>query len=161
MAWLQLSVEVTGDQADLVTQVFSAAGALSVTLQDAADEPLLEPAPGELPVWSHTRVVALFPPDCDPERVRDGLRVALADAMLALQVERIEDRDWSSTWREDFHCMRFGSRTSGCVPPVNGRPMPTPFCWRWIRGWPSGPVPTPRPRCVWNGWMPIHRQAGM
>ena len=65
MSWLQISVEVTGDLADVATEVFMDAGALSVTYQDAADEPILEPGLGEHPVWSATRVVALFPEDGD------------------------------------------------------------------------------------------------
>ena len=47
MAWLQLSVDVPGDQAEIASEAFSAAGALSVTVLDAGDEPLFEPAPGE------------------------------------------------------------------------------------------------------------------
>jgi len=86
------------------------AGALSVTYQDAADEPILEPGLGEHPVWSVTRVVALFPDDCDVGRITRRLREALQDAGIELQVESLLDRDWSSTWRETFHAMRFGAR---------------------------------------------------
>ena len=108
MSWLQLSVEVTGDLADVATGVFMDAGALSVTYQDAADEPILEPGLGEHPVWSATRVVALFADDDDAGRVTQRLREALDDAGIEPRIERLEDRDWSSTWRETFHAMRFG-----------------------------------------------------
>ena len=60
MGWLQVSVEVAGDRVDEVSESFNAIGALSVTVQDAGDEPLLEPAPGATPLWSNTRVIALF-----------------------------------------------------------------------------------------------------
>ena len=109
MSWLQLSIEVTGDLADVATEVFMDAGALSVTYQDAADEPILEPGLGEHPVWSATRVVALFPEDSDAGRVTQRLREALDDAGIEPRIERLEDRDWSSTWRETFHAMRFGA----------------------------------------------------
>ena len=109
MSWLQLSVEVTGDLADVATGVFMDAGALSVTYQDAADEPILEPGLGEHPVWSATRVVALFPEDGDAGRITQRLREALHDAGIEPRIERLEDRDWSSTWRETFHAMRFGA----------------------------------------------------
>ena len=110
MSWLQISVEVTGDLADVATEVFVGAGALSVTYQDAADEPILEPGLGEHPVWSATRVVALFPEDSDAGRITQRLREALHDAGIEPRIERLEDRDWSSTWRETFHAMRFGAR---------------------------------------------------
>ena len=85
------------------------AGALSVTYQDAADEPILEPGLGEHPVWPVTQVVALFPDDCDAGRATQRLREALHDAVIEPRLERLEDRDWSSTWRETFHAMRFGA----------------------------------------------------
>ena len=110
MPWLQISVEVNGELAGVATEVFVDAGALSVTYQDAADEPILEPALGEHPVWSATRVVALFPDDCDAGRITWRLREALHDAGIDPRIERLEDRDWSVTWRETFHAMRFGGR---------------------------------------------------
>ncbi len=121
MPWLQLSVEVKRDQADAVTEVFESARALSVTLQDSADEALLEPAPGEQPLWGRLRVVALFPSDYDAEELHGSLREALHSQEIELQAERLEDRDWSTTWRDDFHAMRFGQRLwvcpSGESPP--------------------------------------------
>jgi ribosomal protein L11 methyltransferase len=110
MTWLQVSVEVTGDLAEVATEVFMDAGALSVTYQDAADEPILEPGLGEHPVWSATRVMALFPDDSGAGRVTQRLREALHDAGIEPRIERLDDRDWSSTWRETFHAMRFGAR---------------------------------------------------
>lgn len=121
MPWLQLSVEIGSDQAELAAGVFDAAGALSVTLLDAADEPLLEPAPGEHPLWSRSRVVALFPPEFEPVALEIDLRTALSAPELVVAVERLEDRDWSTTWRDNFHAMRFGERLWVCpageVPP--------------------------------------------
>ncbi len=109
MAWLQISVEVGGALVDVATDLFMEAGALSVTYQDAADEPILEPGLGEHPVWSVTRVVALFSDDRDAGRTTQRLREALHAAGIEPRIERLEDRDWSSTWRETFHAMRFGA----------------------------------------------------
>jgi ribosomal protein L11 methyltransferase len=110
MAWLQISVEVKAGLVDLAAEIFTEVGALSVTYQDAADEPILEPAIGEHPVWSATRVVGLFPEDSDTDRLSQRLSEAFDDAELKLWIERLEDRDWSSTWREGFKATRFGTR---------------------------------------------------
>jgi ribosomal protein L11 methyltransferase len=110
MTWLQMSIEVPGDRVETVTDRFQEAGALSVTYQDAADEPILEPGLGEHPVWSATRVVALFSEDCDIRHTVRRLREGLHDAEIEPRVEWLEDRDWSSTWRDTFHAMRFGAR---------------------------------------------------
>ena len=47
MAWLQLSLLTVGDNAATLSDALDALGAVSVTLQDAANEALLEPMPGE------------------------------------------------------------------------------------------------------------------
>jgi ribosomal protein L11 methyltransferase len=110
MAWLQVSVDVPDDIVESASGALVDAGALSVTYQDAADEPILEPALGEHPVWPVTRVVALFTADGDAGWITQCLRETLHDAGIEPRIERLEDRDWSSTWRETFHAMRFGTR---------------------------------------------------
>jgi ribosomal protein L11 methyltransferase len=120
MAWLQLSVEVAGDQVEAVSEVFNTIGALSVTVLDAGDEPLLEPAPGEAPLWSNTRVIALFDAAQDAAELKQQLRSVLDAPVPDLHVEPLADRDWSNTWRDTFGAMRFGERLWVC--PVGESP---------------------------------------
>jgi len=120
MPWLQFSLDVRGDQADAVSAALDAAGALSVTILDAADEPLLEPLPGETPLWKSARIVALFEPGTDPHPLQLTLRSLLEMPALQLQVEQLDDRDWSSTWRDSFGAMCFGRRLWVC--PVGENP---------------------------------------
>ena len=110
MAWLQFSIEVNGDEVESVTDFFAEAGALSVTSMDAGDEALLEPAPGETPLWQRVRVVALMDPDTDTARLQARLQNAFPTTRDGLLIEELDDRDWSSTWRESFGAMRFGDR---------------------------------------------------
>jgi ribosomal protein L11 methyltransferase len=114
MAWLQLSVITDKTSAETVSGVFDSLGAVTVTLQDAADEPLLEPAPGVHPVWQVVQVTAIFPPDADPEQLKISTRDALREPDVTISIEFLEDQDWSTTWRKDFHAMRFGSRLWVC-----------------------------------------------
>jgi len=114
MAWIEIAVDVAGDQTDLATDTFDSLGALSVTVLDAGDEPLLEPAPGETPLWSTVRLVALFEASVDPNAIQTNLRVALADKALTITAARLDDRDWSSTWRDTFGAMQFGSHLWVC-----------------------------------------------
>ena len=111
MPWLQLFLDVPGDQVESVSTVLDDMGALSITILDAADEPLLEPLPGETPLWNSTRVVALFEPGTDPRPLQQTLRNLLEIPAMQLQVEQLDDRDWSTTWRDTFGAMRFG----GCL----------------------------------------------
>lgn len=120
MGWLQIAVEVAGDQVEVVSEAFSAIGALSVTVVDAGDEPLLEPAPGETPLWSNTRVTALFDVTRDAAEIKQQLQAILEKPVPVLLVESLADRDWSTTWRDTFGAMCFGERLWVC--PVGESP---------------------------------------
>jgi len=96
---------------DRVEAAFSALGALSVTMTDAGDEPVLEPLPGETPLWPNTRVTALFDSGTDLESVPDQLRAALDLADLPhYHVEELAEQPWERAWLKDFGPMRFGER---------------------------------------------------
>lgn len=114
MSWLQFSIDVLREQVEAVTEALEASGAQAVTVQDAADELLIEPVPGTRPLWRSPRVVALFPADADAHAVEAALRAVLADPLPALTVSVLEDRDWSGTWRETYRPMRFGTRLWVC-----------------------------------------------
>ncbi len=90
-------------------EALEAHGALAVTLTDRADDPVLEPAPGEAPLWPSVELRALFPLEVDRERLRDvlgslpGVQPPPASAWC-----RVEDRDWERAWMDRFRPMRFG-----------------------------------------------------
>lgn len=67
MPWLQLRINVTPEQAPAVESAALAAGAQAVTLEDNADQPIFEPALGETPLWSDTRITALFEADINTD----------------------------------------------------------------------------------------------
>jgi ribosomal protein L11 methyltransferase len=107
--WQQLSVATDQALADTVADRFSDHGALSVSLEDEGDQPLLEPGPGETPLWNDTRVIALFEDGVD----LDGIRADLSrrfDRLGSWRVEVIQDQVWERAWLEHFHPMRFGRR---------------------------------------------------
>lgn len=90
-------------------------GACSVTLADAADDPVLEPGPGETPLWSRTRITGLFAGGTDMDILRAALQNDLGlDALPAHRVETLEDRAWEREWLKDFGPMRFGRRLWIC-----------------------------------------------
>jgi ribosomal protein L11 methyltransferase len=111
MAWLELSLIVTAEHQASIEAALEDVGALSVTLLDAEDTPIFEPAPGETPLWPQITMNALF--DAGSDRV--GLVHALTELVPDLAPERIsfrmvEDQDWTRAWMDLFHPMRFGRR---------------------------------------------------
>ena len=153
MSWIQIVLEVPEADAESVAERLTELGALSVTFQDAADQPLYEPAPGQTPLWARLQVVGLFPAEAD----RDALRAALGAHADALTVQPLEDRDWVRAWMDDFRPMRFGERLwvcpGGFEPPepsaVNlfldpglafgsGSHATTALCLEWLDAHPPG-----------------------
>ena len=109
--WRQFTMNLDLLQADQVEQVFARHGAQSVTLSDAGDTPVLEPPPGEAPLWADTKISALFPAEIDLEALCDDLRQSFGvDRLPAAEIETLEDRDWEREWLRDFQPMRFGER---------------------------------------------------
>lgn len=115
MSWIQSHLVVDKSRAPLIELLFESLGALSITLGDAGDEPMLEPGPGETPLWRATRVSGLFPGDTDIDGLRAGINRALdRDTGRHLQLEVLEDQDWERAWLERFTPMRFGRRLWIC-----------------------------------------------
>lgn len=91
------------------------AGALSVTLQDAADQPILEPGVGETPLWDSCVIKALFPSTIDTDAVSLQLQAQLQFlSQSELRWELLEDKDWSQEWKKYFKPMKCGDRLWIC-----------------------------------------------
>ncbi|MFW2404895.1 MAG: 50S ribosomal protein L11 methyltransferase, partial [Gammaproteobacteria bacterium] len=70
MSWLKVQIEVDEAVAEALEVALVTFGAVSIELADAADEPILEPAPGATPLWRRVRLTALFDPEVDDTTVR-------------------------------------------------------------------------------------------
>ncbi len=109
--WLQAHLIIDKPRTPLIELLFENLGAVAVTLGDAADQPMLEPGPGETPLWQSTRVSGLFTGDTNPDELRSAINRALAaDLSRQLTLERLEDQDWERAWLDRFQPMRFGRR---------------------------------------------------
>jgi ribosomal protein L11 methyltransferase len=123
MAFLQISIDLGGLDPARAEDACFAAGALSVTLADAADDPVLEPAPGAMPLWPQVRLSALFPAGTDGGELTVALAGALGLPAARFGCERVEDRAWEREWLKDFRPMRFGRRLWICP---GGQTAPDP-----------------------------------
>lgn len=150
MDWLELSATVHREHADLAEDLLLAAGAVSVTLRDAADAPVLEPAPGETPLWPELIITGLFGGDADPLALLAGLHDRVPGAEW--RVSSLADRAWEREWLRDFKPMRFGRRLAvvptGMTPPQGaiavrldpglafgtGTHPTTALCLEWLDG---------------------------
>ncbi|SHG42266.1 ribosomal protein L11 methyltransferase [Hydrocarboniphaga daqingensis] len=113
MAWLQLRVH--SRYPEFVDEILQACGASAVSFIDAEDDPVLEPAPGETPLWSNTVTLGLFPEKTDLQPVLDALHEQLPDSdTLQVSDELVEDQDWVRVWLKDCPPLKFGERLWVC-----------------------------------------------
>jgi ribosomal protein L11 methyltransferase len=90
-------------------------GASSITLVDRGDEPVLEPKPGEIRLWSDTLVRALFDESQDPAFNIGRLAARLGPRITAAaRLRPVADRVWERAWLADWKSMRFGRRLWVC-----------------------------------------------
>ena len=120
MPYHQLVLELPGRELARAEEACARLGAIAVSLADAGDEPLLEPAPGETPVWQAVRLRALFEMSANPEFAAATLAVVLGLPAAAITIEHVEDRAWEREWLKDFRPMRFGRRL--WIAPAGQRP---------------------------------------
>ncbi|MGB9669765.1 MAG: 50S ribosomal protein L11 methyltransferase [Halothiobacillaceae bacterium] len=107
MPWHQITLTTPRDQAEALEDTLLELGAVSVTLQDAADVPVLEPLPGETPLWPEVNVVGLFEDEADTGQVDQALSArGIQGGAWAL----VEDQDWERAWMDQFQPLRFGEK---------------------------------------------------
>ena len=121
MPWQQLSLEAGDLNAEELSTFFESRGALSITFVDAADQPLFEPDLGTTPLWSATRVTALFDADAELGIIKQEVAAIYGATVRARLVEEtLQDQDWERVWLDQFQPMRFGQRLWIC--PAGQRP---------------------------------------
>lgn len=100
-----------------------AAGAVSITMLDAEDQPILEPGVGETPLWDQLKLVGLFEKPCDGDEILASIKAMLSwENMPLVEMEDIVDQDWERAWLDEFKPMCFADKL--WVYPSNFTPEP-------------------------------------
>lgn len=117
MPYLQLSIDCPATAQSAYETAFEQIGALAVSLIDAdantcAERAILEPAPGQTPLWNQVKVIGLFPAQCDAL----GLLAELKEIAPSLGWQRthfnhVADQVWERAWLDQYSAMSFGQRT--------------------------------------------------
>ena len=117
--WQQLHFTARKDQVERLEDWLFARGALSVTLEDEAEQPLLEPGPGETPLWDAVRLTALFAGHEDLAPLLCEVPTELCTRAPAVPVP-VADREWTRVWEDQFNPLQMGERLWICpswTPP--------------------------------------------
>ncbi len=114
MSWLSIEFLAAADGHAALCDLLEDAGALSITSLDAADRPVLEPAPGETPLWPQVHLTALFDGDYEPAAL---LALLTAAGVQALRCASLADQDWARSG-QDVAPRHFGNRLWVCPTGV-------------------------------------------
>src|SRR5882672_2185133 len=140
MTFYEIEFPLAALSVELVEAALSEIDACSITFVDRGDEPVLEPKPGEIRLWSDTMVRALFQESSgaassdscgsgsastDAARNLGRLAAVLGPHITeTARVRRVENQEWERVWLSDWKSMRFGRRLWVC--PTAAEPPDDP-----------------------------------
>ncbi len=104
----EIGLTVNAPELEPIEQVLFAAGALSITLQDAVDTAVFEAANAESPLWPSARVTALFADEPDIKQLERRLEATLGHT-LAIGSQTLAEQDWTRLWMDNFKPIRCGN----------------------------------------------------
>ena len=113
-AWQEWSLNTAASLVEPLEDWLFEQGALAVTLEDDADQPLLEPGPGETPIWDAVKVTALFAADVDLAPIVASVPREVLTQDATDEIKGLADKDWERVWMDDFRPMRLGERLWIC-----------------------------------------------
>ena len=119
--WVSVALETDAAHADALSDALMAAGAISVSVEDAlAGTELETPQFGEpdatgggpaTPLWSESRVVALFDPSEDLiGRIAAATVAAGIDDLPEIELEEVAEQDWVRLTQAQFDPIRVNER---------------------------------------------------
>ena len=123
MAWLQLEFTVPAKEIEVLEDTLLEHGAAAITLLgDPEDlDPIVEPNPGETPLWEVVRLRALFSLDAELKAIRNALNELPAE-LQSWDLQFIGDQDWQDKARTFAVDRVFADRLRVRPPPAADEP---------------------------------------
>lgn len=102
MEWQQLHLQCAKQDVELAESLLLEEGALSISLEDAGDQPLFEPLPGQSPLWDEVILTGLF-------NANSAKNIEATAQIIAVQVNatrvwttQLADTDWEREWMSHY-----------------------------------------------------------
>lgn len=102
----------TSFDVELISERLEDQGALSITVVDQHDDAILEPGPGETPLWPTSIIQALFSDARDAQKAWSTLGADFPT--LTHTLHEIPEQDWVRTCLDDVQPLPFGERLWVC-----------------------------------------------
>jgi len=115
--WVSVALETDAAHAEVLSDALMAAGAISVSVEDAQAGTELEtpqfgePGSPSTPIWEVSRVIALFEPAADlTERIKQAIQEIGLDPHTPLRLEEVAEQDWVRLTQSQFDPIRISER---------------------------------------------------
>jgi ribosomal protein L11 methyltransferase len=139
----RLSLRLAAADVPKAEALLELAGAETIALRDAADDPVFEPEPSTAPLWPTVVVEALFAAGTEVEPLRLVLASTFRDS--AATVETVDESVWQRRLAEVVKARPIGTRLwlapadDSDLPPrwTRSRSPEWPLRWRGRAGWGS------------------------
>ena len=112
MNWIQLSLQIERNQADLVSEVLIGLGSISITFSDTFDNAIYEPSVGQTPLWKNVTINALFHSDVNKKYIKSSMIELCGVELFTFNV--LKDRSWVEEFKKGIHAMQFGKNLWIC-----------------------------------------------
>jgi ribosomal protein L11 methyltransferase len=109
MRWQQLTIFASNKTPEELSDILFGLGSVSVSFEDAGDEPLFEVELHEQLLWRETKIIAIFEEDVNPIEFLMLLKKVLNDDNLKATWDEVPDKDWVTAWKDQFTAIHFGN----------------------------------------------------
>lgn len=114
MSWIQIQFAISKNKQEVLESALMACGALSLTYQDAADQPILEPELYQTPLWDELLLTALFDASIEVKQTLAQCQRLFGAELPQHKVEILEDKDWVREWMDSYKPLQMGERLWIC-----------------------------------------------
>lgn len=104
MSWLKISFS-THKGISKIERCLETIGAVSISFFDAKDEPILEPSPGETPMWRHVNVEALFEVNAQIMPIINAIWEVNPSIEVFYSI--MQEQNWQNAWQDHFEPKHF------------------------------------------------------
>lgn len=116
MSWYHIGIHCRPDSLEAIEASLQAAGAQAIMLYDAQDQPLLEPGPGETPLWDDINATGLFSVDTNINAVMQQLQTQWPE--YTITQSKLAEQNWTRAWMDHYHPMQFADKLWICPTTV-------------------------------------------
>ena len=118
MPTTELTLKASANMATTLEEFFLEHGACAITYKDAEDQPILEPRPGEAPLWEQYFISGLFLETADIAHINNVITKQFPTLSKNLVSKTIQDQVWERAWLKDYQPIKINDNIWICPSDI-------------------------------------------